>query len=125
MTINLATHDLKAFVPAKDFATSKQFYTDLGFKLNWEGDKLAEFLSGNFSFLLQDYYTQPFAENFMLSLTVENVDELWKQIEDSRLAEKYPTIKLKAPEWKPWGLYTLHLIDPSGVLWHIADQRKK
>jgi hypothetical protein len=27
--------DLKAFVPAKDFAPSQQFYADLGFRTQW------------------------------------------------------------------------------------------
>lgn len=37
--------DVKIFVPAKDFKTSLDFYTQLGWQLNWEheGD-LAEFL---------------------------------------------------------------------------------
>jgi SAM-dependent methyltransferase len=34
--------DMKAFVPAKDPAISKAFYTDLGFTINWSNDEIAE-----------------------------------------------------------------------------------
>ena len=32
---NMKTVEVKAFVPARDFALSKQFYQDLGFVLAW------------------------------------------------------------------------------------------
>jgi predicted lactoylglutathione lyase len=38
---NLTTVEAKAFVPARDFALSKQFYQDLGFDLAWSDDHLA------------------------------------------------------------------------------------
>jgi hypothetical protein len=41
--------DLKAFVPAKDFALAKQFYVDIGFTLLWAGDDVAEFQIGQFA----------------------------------------------------------------------------
>lgn len=28
----------------------------------------------------------------------------------------------KPPALQPWGLRVLYVTDPSGVLWHIADQ---
>ena len=46
--------DLKAFVPAKDPAIARQFYSDLGFKQNWANDEIAEFQIGAFRFLLQE-----------------------------------------------------------------------
>jgi catechol 2,3-dioxygenase-like lactoylglutathione lyase family enzyme len=58
--------DLKAFVPTKDLAMSRQFYTDLGFKQNWANDQIAEFQVGSFRFLLQPFYVQQHAENFMM-----------------------------------------------------------
>jgi uncharacterized glyoxalase superfamily protein PhnB len=30
----------------------------------------------------------------------------------------------KPPTLQPWGLRVLYLSDPTGVLWHIADDRK-
>jgi uncharacterized glyoxalase superfamily protein PhnB len=114
--------DLKAFVPSKDYATSKQFYLDLGFQLNWAGDQVSEFQAGEFRFLLQDFYVEQLAANFMMHLLVEDADPWWQRINDNRLAEKYPGIMAKAPSMQPWGLRVLYLSDPGGVLWHIADK---
>lgn len=60
--------DLKAFVPAKDFTLAKQFYVDLGFSLLWGSEELAAFQVGEFRFLLQNYYVEQWASNFMMHL---------------------------------------------------------
>jgi hypothetical protein len=116
--------DLKVFLPAKDYALSKQFYLDLGFTMAWEGDGLAVFQIGEYRFLLQNYYVKEWAGNFMMHLMVKDADAWWKHVQDSRLTDKYPGIMAKPPALQPWGLRVLYLSDPSGVLWHIADDRK-
>jgi uncharacterized glyoxalase superfamily protein PhnB len=115
--------DLKAFVPAKDFALSKQFYVDLGFTLNFGNDQIAEFQIGSFRFLLQPFYVKEHSENYMMSLSVENADTWWEHIERIGLKTKYPGIMARAPAMQPWGLRVLYLSDPTGVLWHISDNR--
>ena len=115
--------DLKTFVPSKDHALAKQFYADLGFKLNWSNEQVAEFQIGAFRFLLQNYYIEQYAANFMMHLTVEDADVWWKHINDIRLLEKYSGIMAKPPTMQPWGLRVLYLSDPKGVLWHIADRK--
>lgn len=117
--------DLKAFVPARDHGLSKQFYADLGFTLNWSNDEISEFQIGSFRFLLQRFYVKDLAENFMMSLMVEDADIWWSHIESIGLQKKYPGIMARPPEMQPWGLRLLYLSDPTGVLWHIADQRSK
>src|SRR2546430_12953227 len=72
--------DLKAFVPAKDHALAKQFYVDLGFKLNWDNPQTAELEIGSFRFLLQNYYVQRYEKNFMMHLMVEDTDA-WRSEE--------------------------------------------
>ena len=114
--------DMKAFVPAKDPATCRRFYAELGFKQNWANDQMAEFQIGSFRFMLQNFCAKGHAENFMMSLTVASCDEWWKMIQNLRLTEKYPGIMADAPAFQPWGLRVLFLSDPSGVLWHIAEQ---
>jgi uncharacterized glyoxalase superfamily protein PhnB len=116
--------DLKAFVPAKDYDLAKQFYVDLGFTLNSGGDQISEFQIGSFRFLLQPFYVKAHSENFMMSLNVEDADAWWEHIERIRLKEKYPGITAKPPALQPWGLRVLYLTDPTGVLWHIAEERK-
>lgn len=73
---NLNTVELKAFIPAKDFEISKQFYTDLGFTKSSDSEDIAYFCQGNCSFLLQYFYEQKHADNFMMHLLVEDIKEL-------------------------------------------------
>lgn len=116
--------DLKVFVPAKDFEFSRRFYLDLGFRENWGNKEVCELEIDGFRFLLQNFYAKGHAENFMMSLTVENADEWWDHINSSGLLDKYGRHIAKPPALQPWGLRVLYLTDPTGVLWHIADQRK-
>jgi hypothetical protein len=41
--LNLATVEIKAFVPARDFELSKQFYTAAGFTMAFSSEELAYF----------------------------------------------------------------------------------
>lgn len=75
------TIDLKAFVPAKDFALSQRFYADLGFNTQWADQTAAELRLGSFGFLLQAFYIEQHAGNFMMHLMVENADVWWQHIE--------------------------------------------
>jgi uncharacterized glyoxalase superfamily protein PhnB len=124
-TNEMSVIDLKAFVPAKDMAVSRQFYVELGFRQNWANEQIAEFQIGSFRFLLQPFYVQQHARNFMMHLTVEDTDAWWRRINEIGLAERYPGITAKAPAMQPWGLRVLFLSDPTGVLWHIAEQRAR
>jgi uncharacterized glyoxalase superfamily protein PhnB len=116
--------DLKTFVPAKDAELSKKFYTDLGFTINWSNDEIAELQIGAFRFLLQQFYVEQHAGNFMMSLLVDDADAWWQHIQRQEFTKKYPGIMCKPPTIQPWGLRVLYLSDPSGVLWHISDRRK-
>lgn len=116
--------ELNAFVPARDFALSQQFYQDLGFTLMWANAEVAQFKVGTFAFLLQKYYVKEHAESFMMSLTTEDADAWWAHFERTGLKAKYPKMMLKPPTLQPWGLRVLYLSDPTGVLWHISDRKK-
>lgn len=113
--------DLKAFVPARDFALSRRFYSDLGFTENWHNDQVAEFEVGGFRFLLQNFFAKGLAENFMMHLHVQDGDAWWKRISEADLKGKYQLYMASPPVLQPWGLRVLYISDPSGVLWHIAD----
>ena len=86
---NLNTIELKAFVPAKDFDLSKEFYSDLGFTKSSDSDGIAYFHHGSCSFLLQDFYEKAFAENLMMHLLVEDIHSWHQSIKDSRIESKY------------------------------------
>src|SRR3982751_613793 len=61
MTVPKIT-DLKAFVPARDFALSRQFYLELGFVEKWGNDEVCELELSGFRFLLQNFYVKEHAE---------------------------------------------------------------
>jgi hypothetical protein len=86
---NMKTVEVKAFVPARDFALSKQFYQDLGFVLAWSSDDLACLRHGNSSFLLQNFYNKDHADNFIMHLLVEDVDVWWRHVQAQELNAKY------------------------------------
>lgn len=119
---NLTTVEAKAFVPARDFALSKQFYQDLGFELAWSDDHLASLRHGNSAFLLQNFYNEEHAGNFMMHLLVKDVDAWWRHVQDQGIATKYGT-KTEPPEDRPWGMRDFVLVDPTGVLWRIGQSR--
>ncbi|GER17346.1 VOC family protein [Variovorax boronicumulans] len=111
--------EIKAFVPAKDFALSVAFYQDLGFTLASNEDGIAYFFCGESSFLLQDFYVQTHAENFMMHLLVDDALAWWDRVQAQRLTERY-AVQTTPPAERPWGMVDFTLTDPTGVLWRIA-----
>jgi uncharacterized glyoxalase superfamily protein PhnB len=116
----LETVEIKAFVPARDFALSKQFYQDLGFEVAWSSENMAYLHHGNCAFLLQDFYVKEHADNFMMHIIVTDVDAWWRYVEAQEISSKY-NIKIDPPEDRPWGLRDFTLVDPTGVLWRIGQ----
>ena len=121
---NLTVNALLPFVPAKDYATSRRFYRALGFTETFSDEGLTGFRLEGARFFLQNFYKEDLADNFMLSLMVEDVESWWQHVAAQNLPEGFPGVKVKAPEDYPWGLREIHLIDPAGVLWHIAVPAK-
>jgi uncharacterized glyoxalase superfamily protein PhnB len=117
---NLNSIELKAFVPAKDHALSRRFYRDIGFTEASNEGGVACFHHGNVSFLLQDFYVQALAENLMLHLLVEDVDAWHRSLTERRIAETYG-VRMGPLEQQPWRMRDFVLLDPSGVLWRIAQ----
>jgi len=118
---NLRVTEIKAFVPAKNFDLSKQFYQDIGFTMASEGGGVAYFhIDGQASFLLQDFCAESLAENFMMHLLVEDVDAWWARIDQSGVVARYG-VKLFGIEQQPWRMRDFCITDPSGVLWRIGQ----
>ena len=116
----MKTIEIKAFIPSIDFDLSKHFYQDLGFELASERDGIAYFKSCNSSFLLQDFYEEKHAKNFMMHLLVEDIEQLHSRLKNSPIEEKYKT-KISDIKKHPWGMYDFSVVDPSGVLWRIGQ----
>jgi hypothetical protein len=112
----------RPFVPAKDFEHSKRFYLRIGFELLLDGE-VAIFGVGQTSFILQNYFNKGWAENFMMQLMVDDVDAWWAHLNSLDLNKDFTTTSLRPPEVQPWGLRVSYLVDPTGVLWHVAQRR--
>jgi catechol 2,3-dioxygenase-like lactoylglutathione lyase family enzyme len=113
---------LRPFLPARDFQVSKRFYADLGFELMPLGDKLVHVGLGTFAFLLQDCYIREWAENVAMHMLVDDLDPWWESIDALRLESRYGVRAPKPPKVEPWGLRVAYVFDPSGVLWHFAEE---
>ena len=112
----------RPFMPARDFDVSKQFYEALGFEKVLDGE-VAIFRAGSSGFILQRYYKKEWAENFMMQLMVDDLDAWWTHISSLDLAKRFDVPSPRAPAMQPWGLRIAYVVDPSGVLWHIAQRR--
>ena len=117
---NLHVTEIKAFVPAKNFELSKQYYRDIGFTMVSEGGGVAYFSLEHTSFLLQDFCAEAIAENFMMHMLVKNVEAWWNQINESGVVAKYG-VKLSNIQSQPWRMRDFCVTDPSGVLWRIGQ----
>ena len=115
---NLSTVEIKAFVPAQDFARSTAFYEALGFTCASVNNGIAYFRCGESSFLLQDFFVREHADNFQMHLLVERVDD-WHERAQA-VAERFD-VRIGDPEDRPWGMRDFTLFDPSGVLWRIGQ----
>ena len=118
--MNLTAVEIKAFVPASDFALSKAFYVDLGFEIPWSDEELAYVRHGETSFLLQAFNEPEFIKNFQMHLLVENVDDWHSRVVASGVAARYG-VEVGDPQDQPWAMRDFTLLDPSGVLWRVAQ----
>lgn len=121
-SIPIGSETIRPFVPAKDFDLSKRFYEALGFTKVLDSE-VAIFRMGSSSFILQNYFQKDWAENFMMQLMVDDLDAWWTHIVSLDLPGKFGVPEPKAPAIQPWGLRITYVVDPSGVLWHIAERR--
>lgn len=118
--------ELRPVVPARDFALSLRFYAELGFDCEFAQADLAGFRLGTCAFLLQDFYVAQMADNCVLHLALPDLNRFWQRIDAAGLVARYAEhgVRAEAPALRPWGLVDMTLIDPSGVLWRIAQRRE-
>jgi hypothetical protein len=119
----MGTELARPFLPARDFELSRRFYEALGFEKLLDGE-VAIFGAGSGGFILQRYFQKEWAENSMMQLMVDDLDGWWAHIQALDLPGQFGVPAPKAPAMQPWGLRVAYLIDPSGVLWHVAQRRE-
>ena len=120
---NMTAVEIKTFVPAKDFNLSKRFYQDVAFDLAWSDEHLAYCRHGSSSFLLQNFYNEVHASNFMMHLLVEDVDAWWRQVQDQGLPTKYGVHA--EPPADRGSMRDFLLLDPTGVSWRVGQNLAK
>jgi hypothetical protein len=121
-SIPSGTELARPFLPSKEFELSRRFYETLGFEKLLDGD-VAIFRIGSSGFILQRRYQEDWAGNFMMQLMVDDLDGWWSHITALDLPGKFRVQAPKAPAIQPWGLRVACVVDPSGVLWHVAERR--
>lgn len=112
---------LEPFVPSgKDFEGSKQFFQQLGFIISWDAGDYIGFEKDGCKFILQNYDNKDFAENFMLTVGVTDVDEFRKDVLDKQLPQKFG-IRIGEASNESYGI-EVNIIDLAGVCWHFVQQ---
>jgi hypothetical protein len=98
--ISIGTELVRPFMPAKDFDVSKRFYEALGFEKVLDGE-VAIFRVGSSGFILQRYFQEDWAGNFMMQLMVDDLDAWWAHIESLDLATTFAFPAPRAPAMQP------------------------
>jgi hypothetical protein len=111
---------LQPFVPSgSNFDGSKQLFQELGFSISWDDGDYIGFQKDDCKFILQKYDKKEFAENFMLTVAIDNADEFWQEVNKKELVKKYG-IRLGSPTKQPYGI-EVNIIDLAGVCWHFVQ----
>jgi hypothetical protein len=111
---------LQPFVPSgEDFEGSKQLFEELGFKINWDAGDYISFEKDECRFILQKFSNQEFAENFMITIRVDDVNAFFEEVNQKQLPQKFG-IRVSQPKQMPYGKES-NLIDMAGVCWHFVE----
>ena len=118
---------ISAFIPCHNFNESCAFYQSIGFSVGTpqEGDtKTASAVYANQGeIILQDFYVKEWAENTMMTLTVDDLESFTQKVSKYQSNHPESSVRLQPPNDYGWGLQ-IHLLDPSGVLWHVFQSKK-
>lgn len=121
--IPTGTERIRSFMPTRDFDLSKRFYEALGFEKVLDSE-VAIFNAGSGGFILQRHFQEDWAGNLMMSLMVDDLDAWWAHIESLDLPGRFCVPPPRPPAMQSWGLRVAYVVDPSGVLWHVAQRRE-
>jgi hypothetical protein len=119
---DLTATDLRPFVPARDFALCKGFYSSLGWDTTDVADGLALVrLADQQHFYIQDYYIREVAENCMLHLTVADAQAWHRHVSSVLRSNRFADARVQPPKLQPYGALVTFVHDPSGVLIHLCE----
>jgi hypothetical protein len=121
MKLAQSVRSMRPVVPAEVFEINKRFYVDLGFQPQQLTDSPVEMRLGAYAFILQNYYVQEWADNFVMHMFVSDLSLWWNHIVALDLPSRYGVKNPRAPQLEGLGLVA-GVIDPSGVLWRICEK---
>ncbi len=111
---------IRAFIGAKNFQLSRQFYNDLGFEESRVSPNMSLFRIDHLSFYLQDAYVKDWVDNSMLFLEVSDLDDYRNRLLELNLHNTYDRVTLSKIHNNDWGR-EVFMHDPSGILWHFGE----
>jgi hypothetical protein len=118
--MNHRAKSIRAFIGAKNYESSRNFYKDLGFQESIISYDMSYFKINELGFYLQNAYVKDWIDNTMIFLEVDNVERYWNELLALDLTSKYKNVKLDPVRVLDWGKECF-LHDPSGILWHFGE----
>ncbi|TQJ31822.1 bleomycin resistance protein [Microbacterium sp. SLBN-146] len=110
-------------LPSRDFDLTTAFYGGFGFERTYRDDGWLILHRGDLRLeFFQFPELSPETSSFMCSIRVDDVDELYRQIQSTGVVETsagFP--RLHPVQDQPWGLRAGFLIDPDGTQLHLIE----
>ncbi|WP_257668966.1 glyoxalase [Parapedobacter tibetensis] len=100
---------------SKDFDVSRSFYDALDFTQTVINGNLSLYERDGVSFYLQRYYVKEWLENTMLFVVVDDVHQFFQHLQELKLDQIYPSVKvlpIQKEEWGEVGLFQLYSESP-------------
>jgi catechol 2,3-dioxygenase-like lactoylglutathione lyase family enzyme len=107
-----------------NFAATRSFYSDLGFRKLWDDGKAAcEFATGfgEQRFMVTLHHGVESTGHGIFQFWVEDAQTWYDYMAGLELEERYPGVTVSAPGVMPWGWLIAFVTDPSGLLLHFAE----
>ncbi len=118
----IASSQLGAFLPSRDFDLSRRFYEALGFSNRATGDEIALFETGAGTIIVTRTHDPAWDGAFMLAILVDDLAAWWQRIVQADLPGRFGTPAPTPPTRQPWGLEVAYVVDPGGVLIHFQQR---
>ncbi len=111
---------IEPFIPSgKNFEGSKALFQAFGFSITWDAGDYVGFEKDGCKLILQKYDNIEFAQNLMLNVRIDNVEEFRNMLLEKNLVEKFG-IRISAITQQPYGK-EVNVIDLAGVCWHFVE----
>lgn len=113
--------DLRAFIGAKDYAMSLDFYCEMGWRAAYRGSDISLLQLDDHRFYLQNYYHREWCHNTMLHISVPSAQYWFDNASSLINSGSYGEARVQAPQRQDYGALVTFVWDPCGVLLHFAE----